>query len=85
MSWMTKEGSSSELGRWPLHFPPSERAPRGVAYPPNEGTTFTHWDCVVEVECSSGSATKRADICEADRGVGELPAQGGVYRSEGFG
>jgi hypothetical protein len=85
MSWMTKEGSSSALGRWPLHFRLSELARCGVACPPYEGTTFTRCGFVIEDQCSSGSTTKGADICRAGKAVGEPPDEGGIYRSEGFG
>jgi hypothetical protein len=53
MSWMTKDGSSSALGRSLPHFRLSELARCAVGCPPFEGTSLNCCGFVIEDRGSS--------------------------------
>jgi hypothetical protein len=80
MSWTTKEGSSSGLGRLPPRFRLSERVRRGVA-PGRHDTRAAGRGCFADDRGASAAPAAGSEAARsAARPLGQL-----LYRFEGFG
>src|ERR1700722_20911548 len=87
MSWMTKGGSSSALGKSPLPFPPNELAPGGVASTRHEAAALTYCDPRGDGRWAPQAArtTKDANTSRTASAGGRPPERRAVFSLEGFG